>query len=286
MRAFMFPGQGSQFKGMGCDLFQSSRMFLPLERQIDALAGFSVRQMCLEADDATLRRTDITQPCLYIVNALSLERQRALGVVPQFLVGHSLGEINALQAAGAFDLLTGLRIVVERGRLMALEREGGMAAVIGLAVQQVEAILGRSGLNDLDVANVNSSSQVVLSGPKALMENAKAYLVESGASAFIPLDVGAAFHSRYMQRAADAFDGFLRDAPMRATTTPVISNVTAQPYPTDGDAEAQTRHLLVRQITSMVRWDLVMNHLREHGVSEFIEVGPGTVLSRLSGRSA
>ena len=285
MRAFMFPGQGSQFKGMGHDLFQSSKMFLPLEKQIDALAGFSVRQMCLEADEATLRRTDITQPCLYVINALSFERQRALGLIPHFLVGHSLGEINALQAAGAFDLLTGLRIVVERGRLMALERDGGMAAVIGLPVQQVEAILNRSGLTDLDLANVNSSTQTVISGPKPLLAKAEACLIDGGATAYIALDVGAAFHSRYMQRAADAFDGFLCDVHLRATAKPVISNVTAMPYPTGQDVEKQTRHLLVRQMTSMVRWDLVVEHLRHNGVTEFIEVGPGTVLTRLVARS-
>ncbi|MBV8472879.1 MAG: ACP S-malonyltransferase, partial [Hyphomicrobiales bacterium] len=150
---------------MGKQLFDDSRMFRPLESHIDRVAGFSIREMCLNGDEEMLRRTDITQPCLYIVNALHGESQLARGKSPDILAGHSLGEINALQAAGAFDLRTGLRIVGGLCQLMAQQSRGGMAAVIGLSAGKIADALALAGFHDLDVANVNSPEQVVISGP-------------------------------------------------------------------------------------------------------------------------
>ncbi|TPK20108.1 ACP S-malonyltransferase [Mesorhizobium sp. B2-5-9] len=284
MRVFMFPGQGSQFKGMGKDLFDTSAMFGPLESRIDRIAGFSVRQMCLEGDEETLRRTAVTQPCLYVVNALHHEKLVAAGVAPHWLVGHSLGEYNALQAAGAFDLLNGLRMVVRRGQIMAGMRAGGMAAVIGLAVDAIRETLARHGFDQLDIANLNTPEQIVIAGPTSDIEKAEGAMIGAGAAAFIKLPVGAAFHSRAMAPAAEMFDDFLRDFSFRPLRKTVISNVTARPYPDESDPETAIRLLLVRQLKSMVLWEPSIGYLKARGATEFVEVGPGSVLTRMAAK--
>ena len=284
MRVFMFPGQGSQFKGMGKELFDASAMFGPLESRIDRIVGFSIRDMCLEGDEETLKRTEVTQPCLYVVNALHHEKLVANGTTSNCLAGHSLGEYNALQAAGAFDLLNGLRMVVRRGQIMADMRKGGMAAVIGLAVGAVRETLARHGFDEIDVANLNTPEQIVIAGPTDDIEKAEATMIEAGAAAFIRLPVGAAFHSRAMEPAAELFDDFLRDFSFRPLRRTVISNVTARPYPNDGDPETTTRSLLVRQLKSMVLWEPSIGYLKASGASEFVEAGPGSVLTRMAAK--
>ncbi|MCC5778723.1 ACP S-malonyltransferase [Nitratireductor sp. B36] len=277
MLVFMFPGQGSQFPGMGKELFDASRIFGALESRIDQIAGFPVRDTCLNADESTLQRTEITQPCLYVVNALTLEQTLAAGRRPDCFIGHSLGEYNALQAAGAFDLLTGLRIVTRRGQLMAEQREGGMMAVIGLDEKAVSRHL--EAFPDAEIANVNAPDQIVISGAVAALEEASEGLIEAGAMACIPLAVGAAFHSRFMEPATDALAQFLRDIPFRALRVEVISNVTALPYPKEPDQEI--RSLLVRQLASRVLFAPAIARLKARTGVEFIEVGPGKVLTRL-----
>lgn len=284
MRVFMFPGQGSQFKGMGKDLFDTSVMFGSLESRIDRIAGFSIREMCLEGDEETLRRTDVTQPCLYVVNALHHERLAAAGTTPRWLAGHSLGEYNALQAAGAFDLLNGLRMVVRRGEIMAGMRAGGMAAVIGLAASAIRETLARRGLDGIDIANLNTPEQIVIAGPTGDIETAEAAMIEAGAAAFIRLPVGAAFHSRAMEPAAEMFDDFLHDFSFRPLRRPVISNVTARPYPDEGDPETTIRPLLVQQLKSRVLWEPTIGYLKARGATEFVEAGPGSVLTRMAAK--
>ncbi|MBN9549743.1 MAG: ACP S-malonyltransferase [Alphaproteobacteria bacterium] len=284
MRAFMFPGQGSQFKGMGKELFDGSAMFGPLESRIDCIAGFSIREMCLEGDEQTLSRTEVTQPCLYLVNALHHERLAAAGATPHWLAGHSLGEYNALQAAGVFDLLNGLRMVVRRGEIMAGMRTGGMAAVIGLAVDAIRETLVRHGLDELDIANLNTPEQTVIAGPTGDIEKAEAAMIGAGAAAFIRLPVGASFHSRAMAPAAEMFDDFLRGFSFRPLRKPVISNVTARPYPDKGDPETAIRPLLVQQLKSVVLWAPTIGYLKAKGVTEFVEAGPGSVLTRMVAR--
>ncbi|MDR7033688.1 MULTISPECIES: ACP S-malonyltransferase [unclassified Mesorhizobium] len=281
MRVFMFPGQGSQFPGMGKDLFGQSRMYGPLESRIDRIAGFSIRQMCLDGDEATLSRTDVTQPCLYIVNALYHEYQAANGKAPDWLAGHSLGEYNALQAAGAFDLLDGLRMVVRRGQIMAALSHGAMAAIIGMAPHAIAGALAGAGLDDLDIANLNTPDQTVISGPAGSIEKAEMPLVAAGALAFVKLPVGAAFHSRAMEPAAASFDASLETIVFHPLRKTVISNVTARPYPNDGDPGTIIRSLLVRQLKSMVLWAPTIGYLKAAGANEFIEVGPGSVLARM-----
>lgn len=284
MRVYMFPGQGSQFKGMGKDLFDSSAMFGPLESRLDRIVGFSIRQMCLEGDEETLRLTEVTQPCLFVVNALHNERLAAAGTVPHWLAGHSLGEYNALQAAGAFNLLNGLRMVIRRGKLMAGMPQGGMAAIIGLAVETIREILARRGLDQLDIANLNTREQIVIAGQTGDLEKAEAAMTEAGCAAFIRLPVGAAFHSRIMEPVAETFEDFLRDFSFRPLRKPVISNVTARPYPDGGDPETTIRQLLVQQLKSPVLWEPSIGYLKARGATEFVEAGPGSVLTRLTAK--
>ena len=279
MIAFVFPGQGSQKKGMGQGLFDEIRDYAAIERDVDALLGYSLRQLCLEDPEDRLKDTRYTQPALYVVNALHTRKALDEGVRPAWLAGHSLGEYNALLAAGVFDFLTGLRLVQKRGELMAQARGGGMAAVIGLGPEAIAGVLADNGLDAIDVANFNSPSQTVVSGPVEDIQRAGPLLQAAGARMCMPLPVSAAFHSRYMADAAREFAAFLAPIEFASPRTPVVANVTAQPYPAEGGDAAKA--LLVGQITGSVRWVDSVRFLLGQGVERFDEMGPGNVLGRL-----
>ena len=276
--AFVFPGQGSQRRGMGQGLFDEVPEFRDAEQEVDAILGYSVRRLCLEDPDNLLKETQYTQPCLYVVNALHSYKMISQEGSPEFVAGHSLGEYNALLTAGAFDFLTGLRLVQKRGALMAQIKNGGMAAVLGLDMERILSLIRESGLSRLDVANINSPSQIVLSGPATEIEKAKSVFEASGARMFMPLAVSAAFHSRYMVEVGQKFDAFLASFAFRETKIPVISNVTGKPYPQDATT---TGPLLVMQISQPVQWTKSIHFLLRTGVSCFREAGPGNVLTRL-----
>lgn len=280
MLAFVFPGQGSQHRGMGKNLFDSVAQFVSIEREIDRLLGYSLRDACLNDPQGRLKDTACTQPCLYVINALHYFRAIEGGERPHFLAGHSLGEYNALLAAGAFDLLTGLRLVQKRGELMAQARAGGMAAVVGLPEDRVAQILREGGFDTVDVANYNAPSQVVISGPTQDIARAQAVFERAGATLFVPLAVSGAFHSRYMTDASLAFARFLEPFTIGELRTPVLSNVTGELYPTH-DATTVVKSCLVKQMTSPVRWTEGIRHLLARGVTSFKELGPGNVLTRL-----
>jgi malonyl CoA-acyl carrier protein transacylase len=280
MEAFVFAGQGSQRQGMGGNLFETVPEFARAEREIDALLGYSVRELCLQDGGRRLQQTAYTQPALFVVNALHAWDALSRGLQPRYLAGHSLGEYNALLAAGVFDFVTGVRLVQKRGALMGEARDGGMAAIVGLESRRIEALLREHGLDAVDVANHNSRTQTVLSGPVDELRRAGPVFEAAGAHAVVPLPVSAAFHSRYMKRAAAEFATFLADVPLRRPSIPVLSNVTARPYPRDGDAGAM-RELLVRQIAEPVLWTQCVLYLLDRGIETFHEMGPGNVLTRL-----
>jgi malonyl CoA-acyl carrier protein transacylase len=281
MIAFLFPGQGSQRRGMGQGLFDEVPEFLAKEREIDKCLGYSVRTLCLEDPGNRLKETQYTQPCLYIVNALHYYRAISQGGErPRFLAGHSLGEYNALLAAGAFDLLTGLRLVQKRGELMSKIKNGGMAAVIGLNMSQITRLLEENGLSALDVANYNSQEQIVLSGLLNDIERAAPIFGKAGAKLYVPLLVSAAFHSRYMGEVAKKFGEFLNASTFSSLRTTVISNVTGQPYPSD-DPSTSVRSLLTQQISSSVQWVQSVRYMLTQGTTSFQELGPGEVLTQL-----
>jgi malonyl CoA-acyl carrier protein transacylase len=268
----LFPGQGSQSKGMGRVLFDR---FPEMAASASDVLGYDLVRLCLEDRDGLLDDTRYTQPALYTVNALayreSLEQGEPEG---DWLLGHSLGEYNALHAAGAFDFETGLKLVLKRGELMAQAPHGGMLALLGPGEEELRGVLAEERLAQLDLANINTPTQNVLSGPVEEIERAER-LFTGRRVRTVRLKVSAAFHSRLMKPARDEFRAFLkgfRFNPLRAT---VIANVTARPY---GDVAAT----LSEQIAGPVRWlESVRRTLALTSAAHGREVGPGTVLTRM-----
>jgi malonyl CoA-acyl carrier protein transacylase len=264
---------------MGQGLFDEVREYAAVEKEADAILGYSLRKLCLEDPDNRLKETQYTQPCLYAVNALHYYKAVSEGTRPAYLAGHSLGEYNALLAAGVFDFLTGLRLVKKRGELMAQARNGGMAAIIGLSPTAIEKALREHGLDTLDLANFNSPSQTVISGPVEDIKRAAPVFEKLGARLYLPLQVSAAFHSRYMGPAAKAFADYLAPMSFAAPKITVIANATAQPYPGSSASEA-VKSLLTRQIDHSVQWIQSVRYLIGQGVTQFMEMGPGNVLTK------
>jgi malonyl CoA-acyl carrier protein transacylase len=225
-----------------------------------------------------LGRTQFTQPALFVVNALAYRARLDDGqAVPDFVAGHSLGEYNALLAAGVFDFDTGLALVKRRGEVMSQVTGGGMAAVIGMEPAAIEALLAATEAGRrLDVANFNSYDQTVIAGPKDDLATVKAQFEAAGVRAYIPLNVSAPFHSRYMREPQARFAASLAGIEFHPPAMPVIANVTALPY--DG---SRVRETLSEQIGSSVRWLDSMVYLLGQPESAFEEVGPGSVLSKL-----
>ncbi|MEA2491980.1 MAG: rhizoxin biosynthesis acyltransferase [Acidobacteriota bacterium] len=279
MLALIFPGQGSQKRGMGQGLFDEVPQYAAVEQEVDAILGYSMRKLCLEDADNRLKETQFTQPSLYVVNALHYYKALSEGARPAYVAGHSLGEYNALLAAGVFDFLTGLRLVQKRGELMSQAKNGGMGAVIGLSSDKVAQAIRDNGLTRLDVANYNTPSQTVVSGPVEDIKQAGPFFEKAGAQMFIPLQVSAAFHSRYMNDAGKAFADFLAPIAFADPKIQVIANASALPYPS-GDGSA-AKSLLAGQITKSVLWTQSIRFLVEKGVTEFRETGPGNVLTRM-----
>lgn len=277
MRAYLFPGQGSQAIGMGGKLFDE---FPLLTEQASEILGYSIRDLCLHNPDERLSQTQYTQPALFVVNALSYEQKCRDGQgPPACAAGHSLGEFNALHAAGMLDFATALRLVKRRGEFMAQARGGGMAAIIGLSREQVDAALQSSPFNQLQIANLNSPFQIVVSGLHADVLAAQPFFEQAGARMYLPLNVSGAFHSRYMSDAATQFAALLDSVRFAPFQFPVIANVTARPYTVE-----QARELLSAQLTEPVQWTDSMRYLIARGVTDFEEVGPGNVLTGLVAR--
>lgn len=272
--AYVFPGQGSQKKGMGEDLFDEYKEHI---HTADAILGYSVKELCLQDPENNLKNTQYTQPALFIVNALEyLKRIDSGESKPDFVAGHSLGEYSALFAAGAFNFETGVKLTKKRGELMSKAQGGGMAAVIGMTEKQIEEVINNDELQNISIANINSPSQIVISGMKDDILHAQSFFEEAGCIRYIPLNVSGAFHSRFMKDAGEEFDKFLKQFQFSELTIPVIANVSAQPYTND-----TIRKYLTDQITHSVRWTDSIMYLIGKGVKEFIEVGPGNVLKRL-----
>jgi len=240
--------------------------------------GYSIRELCLDDPRGELGLTQFTQPALFVVNALTARAKQEDGeAAPAFVAGHSLGEFNALLAAGVFDFAAGLALVKRRGEIMSAVRGGGMAAVIGLEPARIEDVLASTEEGRrLDVANFNSFDQTVIAGPKDDLAAVKSSFEAAGVRAYIPLNVSAPFHSRYMREAMETYSSAIDAVTFSAPAIPVISNVTGRPY----DASA-IRDTLARQIGHSVRWLDSMRFLIDAGVDTFVEVGPGTVLAKL-----
>jgi trans-AT polyketide synthase/acyltransferase/oxidoreductase domain-containing protein len=260
---------------MGAALFER---FPDWTADADAVLGYSIQDLCVNDPRGELGLTQFTQPALFVVNALTYRARLEDGSAPPgFVAGHSLGEYNALVAAGVIDFKTGARLVHQRGALMGRVGGGGMAAVIGLRPDRIEAVLAASEQGRrLDVANYNSFDQTVIAGPTDAIAAVKPEFEAAGVRAYIPLKVSAPFHSRYMREPQAEFATFLEGVSFRTPSIPVVANATAQPY-----TPAAVRETLAGQIGSPVRWLDSMLFLLDQGVTEFEEVGPGSVLTKL-----
>jgi trans-AT polyketide synthase/acyltransferase/oxidoreductase domain-containing protein len=267
MTAFLFPGQGAQYKGMGWDLFPQ---YPALTRQASDVLGYSIEQLCVENPHKKLRLTEYTQPALYVVGVLRYMKMRDEGsgaFRPTYLLGHSLGEYNALWVAGVFDFETGLRLVRKRGEIMGAARGGTMAAVLGMNERAVRTLLTDHGLGDVDLANFNAPTQFVISGPSDSVGKVMQLCAQRGVNC-VPLNVAAPFHSRYMAAAQAEFAVFLRGFSFADPQIPVVANFTALPYEPGTVAD-----LLSRQIASPVRWSDSLRYLLKQKVGDFVEVG-------------
>lgn len=278
MKVYMFPGQGSQAKGMGSDLFDR---FKELTRKADSILGYSIKELCLEDPRNELGNTRFTQPALYVVNALSyLNKLEATGKKPDFVVGHSLGEFNALLAAGCFDFETGLRLVQKRGELMAQVAGGAMAAVLNASKDQIEETLKKNKLTNVFLANYNTPTQIVLSGLVDEIAKVQPFFQE-GMMRYYPLATSGAFHSPLMQDVMEKFKAYLDGFEFADPTIPVVANVTARPY-----QHGAVVKMLSNQVASTVQWCESIQFLLSIGVGrdevvEFEEVGYGDVLTKL-----
>ena len=275
-RAFLFPGQGSQQTGMGEILFSK---FPEIVAEADEILGYSLKDLCLSPESSErLGNTQFTQPALYIVSCLqAMNEMEEGGGPPVFLAGHSVGEYAALCTAKAFSFSDGLRLVAKRGAIMSKVSGGGMAAVIGLDPSRIKEVLSEIGADEIDLANFNSPGQTVLSGPAASIEPLGDPMKDAGAKMFVPLKVSGAFHSRMMEEPAREFSTFMEGFSFSDPIIPVISNVKGGPYHGSKDIP----DLLAKQIHSSVRWTDTIQFMRSQDVEEFVECGPGKVLTKL-----
>ncbi|MEB0138379.1 MULTISPECIES: ACP S-malonyltransferase [unclassified Undibacterium] len=274
MITFMFPGQGAQHKGMGREVFD---LFPNEMKQAKAILGYELKDLCEQAGPR-LNDTAYTQPALYTVNALmQMDIARRSGVRPDYVIGHSLGEYNALLSAGVFDFQTGLDLVKKRGELMARENgKGSMIAVLDPDRAVLEAIAAELG-DDFCIANDNAPSQLVCAGSMAAVDAASKKIAALNAGKVIPLKVSGAFHTRFMADAAEQFLQYCRQCSFKPPQLPVISNQSARPHGDTGWAEKLAKHL-----TSPVQWRQSLSYLAQRGPMLFQEVGPGTLLTGLA----
>ena len=279
--AWVFPGQGSQEVGMGRDLAEASPAARRVLETADAVLGYPLSRLCFEGPEDTLRQTAYAQPAIFTISLACLEAARELGGLPEehpaFVAGHSLGEYTALVAAGALDLEEGLRLVQERGRLMQEAAEtnpGTMAALIGLDDADVAELCTATGA---ELCNLNSPGQVVIGGPVEVVEAAVAAARERGAQRAVRLNVSGAFHTSLTAPAAQGMARTVAEASLRDPAIPVVVNGTGLPAPSASDI----REELVYQLTHPVRWRESVEFMAGAGVSGFVEIGPGRVLSGL-----
>jgi [acyl-carrier-protein] S-malonyltransferase len=280
--AFVFPGQGSQQVGMGTALdAERPRLIAPYLRLAEEASGLPIERYCREGPIEELTRTDVAQPALFSVGLAVAAAAAELGLRGDYLAGHSLGEYTAAVASGALGVEDGMRVVCERGRLMGsiqAERPGAMAAIIGLELEGVEALCRQAQeAGVVGVANLNSPTQIVVSGEEAAVARVIELATAAGARQALRLQVGAAFHSKMMVPVRDALADTLASVAWRDPAVPIASNASGQLV-----RSADTvRQALVDQIAQPVLWATCVQTLVSSGVTSFLELGPGRVLSGL-----
>ncbi len=288
--AFVFPGQGSQYVGMGRALYEAFREARAVFEEADALLGYPLSRLCFEGPEAQLNDTFYTQPAILTVSIAAWQAWQARGGPPPDLVaGHSLGEFTALVVAGALLFPDALRLVQERGRWMKWAGEqqpGAMAAVLGMereALEEVCAEASRETGEAVVVANDNCPGQLVISGGKTAVARAAELARGRGARRVVPLAVSIAAHSPLMAPAVEPFRTVLKATPFRPPLIPVISNVQARPLQSNPE---DLQEELAQQLMAPVRWTESIQWMIENGVQTFVELGPRDVLSGLIRRIA
>ena len=288
--ALVFPGQGSQYVGMGKALYEASSAARRVFQQADEILGFKLSQLCFEGPAEELEDTINAQPAILTVSMACLaairEKLDAVGQSwqpPRFVAGHSLGEYTALVAAGVLDFADALRLVRERGRLMKEQgdnRPGGMAAVIGLDRESLTAACEQASAETrgiVSLANANSPEQFVISGERAALDRAISLIRDRGARTVVPLRISIASHSPLMHQAASRLAELIDRSPLREPQVPVVTNLAGQVRTSADHIRAE----LASQMVAPVEWVGSVREMVANGVDTFVEVGPGQVLSRL-----
>lgn len=283
MKAFVFPGQGAQFVGMGKDLYENVPQAKELFEKANEILGFRITDLMFNGTDEDLKQTKVTQPAIFL-HSVILAKSLGEEFKPEMVAGHSLGEFSALVSAGALSFEDGLRLVAARANAMqkACEQNPStMAAVLGLADEKVEEIC--SSIEGVVVpANYNCPGQLVISGTNEAIDAACEALKAAGAKRALKLPVGGAFHSPLMEPARVELEAAIKATTVNAPICPVYQNVDAKPY-TD---PAQIKKNLVAQLTAPVRWTQTVQNMVADGLSSVVELGPGKVLQGLIGKIA
>jgi [acyl-carrier-protein] S-malonyltransferase len=279
--AFLFPGQASQYPGMGKELAANHPAARSVFEEADKALGFSISELCFSGSEEALKLTANTQPAILTVSVAAYRVLEENGVQPAFVAGHSLGEYSALVAAGALDFADAVRLVRHRGEYMQTavpEGVGAMAAILGLAPAQVAGICKQVADGQVVApGNLNSPEQTVISGHAEAVKRAVESASAGGAKRAVMLPVSAPFHSALMKPAAERLDVDLRATQFHDLRIPLVNNADAE-ITTDGD---EAREGLIRQVTLPVRWEESIRELIDQGVNTFVEVGPGRVLTGL-----
>jgi [acyl-carrier-protein] S-malonyltransferase len=284
--AFVFPGQGSQYVGMGKSFYDEFPVARKTFDEASEVTGHDMAKLCFEGPAEGLNRTENTQPAILIASIAAYRAlKEVVDITPAFMAGHSLGEYTALVAAGSLDFKDAVRLVRLRGRFMresVPDGTGKMCAILGLDLETVETICDSASMNSAVVvpANINSPSQIVISGHAAAVDIAANLAVERGAKKVVELQVSVPSHSPLMLSAAERLGAELVKTSFAPTRVPVLTNVEAQP----ADHDESIREILVRQLTSPVQWVGIVQKMKKEGVACIVEVGPGKVLSGLNRR--